>query len=158
MGRCIGYLGPVLATWHIRSEIRHFESDLLVPFCLHEKNGRGRIREHACLSHVGTFLSLRKGVACVSVLISLRHRIALYFHALHDGIVRWMKPRSISLLHGAITDLTKGKSELLVENALLRQQLIILHRHVKRPVCKKTDRFLLLRAARECFGLGSRHS
>src|SRR5260221_1099344 len=53
-------------TWHIRSEIRHFESDLLVPFCLHEKNGRGRIREHACLSHVGTFLSLRKGVACVS--------------------------------------------------------------------------------------------
>ena len=82
------------------------------------------------------------------VLISLRHRIALYFHALHDGIVRWMKPRSISLLYGAITDLTKGKSELLVENALLRQQLIILHRQVKRPVCKKTDRFLLLLLAK----------
>jgi putative transposase len=59
-----------------------------------------------------------------------------------------MKPRSTSLLLGTITDLAKGKSELLVENALLRQQLIILHRHVKRPVCKKTDRFLLLRAAR----------
>ena len=87
------------------------------------------------------------------VLISLRHRIALYFHALHDGIVRWMKPRSISLLHGAIKDLTKGKSELRVENALLRQQLIILHRQVKRLVCKKTDRFLLLRAARGCFVL-----
>jgi putative transposase len=82
------------------------------------------------------------------VLISLRHRIALDFPAHHDGIVRWMKPRSISLLHGAITDLTKGKSELLVENALLRQQLIILHRQVKRPVCKKTDRFLLLLLAR----------
>ncbi len=55
----------VLATWHIRSEIRHVESDLLVPFCLHEKSGRGRIREHACISYVGTFLSLRKGEACV---------------------------------------------------------------------------------------------
>jgi hypothetical protein len=31
---------------------------------------------------------------------------------------------------------------------LLRQQLIILHRQVKRPACKKTDRFLLLRATR----------
>jgi transposase InsO family protein len=59
-----------------------------------------------------------------------------------------MKSRSISLLNGAITDLTKGKSELLVENALLRQQLIILHRQVKRPVCKKTDKFILLLLAR----------
>ena len=59
-----------------------------------------------------------------------------------------MKPRSTSLLLGTITDLAKGKSELLVENALLRQQLIILHRHVKRPACKKTDRFLLLLLAR----------
>jgi len=59
-----------------------------------------------------------------------------------------MKPRSTSLLFGTIADLAKGKSELLVENALLRQQLIILHRQVKRPACKKTDRFLLLLLAR----------
>ena len=82
------------------------------------------------------------------VLIALRHRITLCFHALSDGIMRWMKPRSTSLLLGTITDLAKGKSELLVENALLRQQLIILRRQVKRPACKKTDRFLLLRATR----------
>ncbi len=65
-----------------------------------------------------------------------------------SGIVRWMKPRSTSLLFGTIADLAKGKSELLVENALLRQQLIILHRQVKRPACKKTDRFLLVLLAR----------
>ncbi len=82
------------------------------------------------------------------VLISLRQRLALCFHALHDGMVRWMKPRSTSLLLGTIADLAKGKSELLVENALLRQQLIILRRQVKRPACKKTDRFLLLLFAR----------
>src|SRR6266567_1050863 len=33
-------------------------------------------------------------------------------------------------------------------HALLRQQLIILRRQVKRPTCKKTDRFLLLFLAR----------
>src|SRR6266478_7915289 len=33
-------------------------------------------------------------------------------------------------------------------HALLRQQLIILHRQVKRPACRKTDRFLLLFLAR----------
>jgi putative transposase len=82
------------------------------------------------------------------VLISLRRRIALCFHALYDGIVRWMKPRTTSLLLGAITDLAKGKSELLVENALLRQQLIILRRQVKRPACKQTDRFRLVFLAR----------
>ncbi len=82
------------------------------------------------------------------VLIPLRQRIALCFHALYSGIVRWMKPRSTSLLLGTIADLAKGKSELLVENAMLRQRLIILRRHVKRPVCSKTDRFLLLLFAR----------
>lgn len=45
-------------------------------------------------------------------------------------------------------DLTKSKSELLAENALLRQQLIILRRQVKRPVYRKTDRVLLVFLAR----------
>ena len=82
------------------------------------------------------------------VLIPIQQRIARCFHALHEGFVRWMKPRSTSLLLGTIADLAKGKSELLVENALLRQQLIILHRQVKRPACKQTDRFRLLLLAR----------
>ena len=44
----------------------------------------------------------------------------------------------------ALTDLARGKSELVAENALLRQQLIILRRQVKRPACTKTDRMLLV--------------
>ncbi len=32
----------------------------------------------------------------------------------------------------------------MAENALLRQQLVILRRQVKRPVCAKTDRMLLV--------------
>ncbi|HEV2662008.1 MAG TPA: hypothetical protein VGU68_15470 [Ktedonobacteraceae bacterium] len=36
----------------------------------------------------------------------------------------------------------------MAENALLRQQLIILRRHTKRPVYAKTDRMLLVLLAR----------
>ncbi len=44
--------------------------------------------------------------------------------------------------------MTRGKAELLAENALLRHQLIILHRQIKRPICRKTDRFRLVLLAR----------
>ena len=44
--------------------------------------------------------------------------------------------------------MTRGKAELLAENALLRHQLIILRRQIKRPVYRKTDRLLLVLLAR----------
>ncbi len=47
-----------------------------------------------------------------------------------------------------LTDIARSKSELVAENALLRQQLIILRRQVKRPTCTKTDRLLLVLLAR----------
>src|SRR5258707_14455092 len=53
-----------------------------------------------------------------------------------------------SLLLGTLADLTRSKSELMAENALLRQQLIILKRQVKRPACTKKDRILLVLLAR----------
>ena len=43
-----------------------------------------------------------------------------------------------------LADLGRSKSELVAENALLRQQLIIHRRQVKRPACTKTDRMLLV--------------
>src|SRR5205814_1209068 len=57
-------------------------------------------------------------------------------------------PSTTSLALGTFADLTRGKAELLVENALLRQQLIILRRQVKRPVYRKRDRLLLVVLAR----------
>ena len=47
-----------------------------------------------------------------------------------------------------VADLTRGKAELLAENALLWQQLMILRRQIKRPICKKTDRLFLALLAR----------
>ena len=70
------------------------------------------------------------------------------FQSLHHRFVAWTKPDTTSLLLGTLTDLSRSRSELLAENALLRQQLIILRRQVKRPACTKTDRMLLVLLAR----------
>ena len=68
--------------------------------------------------------------------------------SLHHRFVAWTKPDTTSLMPGMLTDLTRSKSELVAENALLRQQLIILRRQVKRPACTRTDRMLLVLLAR----------
>jgi hypothetical protein len=67
---------------------------------------------------------------------------------LHPRFVRWTKPLTPSLPLGTFTDLGRSKSELIAENALLRQQLIILSRQVKQPACSKVDRMLLVLLAR----------
>jgi putative transposase len=68
--------------------------------------------------------------------------------SLNDRFVAWTTPESTSLLLLTLTDLSRSKSELVAENAFLRQQLLILRRQVKRPACTKTDRMLLLLLAR----------
>ena len=64
--------------------------------------------------------------------------------SLNYCFVSWTKPNTSSLLRETLTDQARNKSELVAENALLRQQLIILRRQVKRPACTKTDRMLLV--------------
>lgn len=49
-----------------------------------------------------------------------------------------------SVILGSTLDLTRAKSELLLENALLRQQLIILQHHVKKLRLTRRDRLSLL--------------
>jgi putative transposase len=68
--------------------------------------------------------------------------------ALSSRFARWTKPHISSLPLATLTDLGKSKSELIAENALLRQQLILLRRQVKRPACTKTDSILLVLLAR----------
>ena len=48
------------------------------------------------------------------------------------------KPTTTSL--GAARNLVRSKTELVMENALLRQQLIVLNRSIKRPHVKRADR------------------
>ncbi len=83
-----------------------------------------------------------------SVLPHLLRLRGFCLNVLHSYFVRWTKQLTVSLLLGTLTDLGRSKSQLIAENALLRQQLIILSRQVKRPVYRKADRVLLVLLAR----------
>ena len=61
---------------------------------------------------------------------------------------QWTKPTTASLAFGTLTDMTRNRTDLVAENALLRQQLIVLRRQVKRPKLTNSDRICLLLLAR----------
>ena len=63
---------------------------------------------------------------------------------LEQQLQRWTQPIQPSLILDTLSDLRRDKSELVLENALLRQQLIVLKRGVKRPQLTDTDRRLLV--------------
>ena len=63
---------------------------------------------------------------------------------LKERIKYWTKPASSVLIIGILSDLTRSHTELVVENALLRQQLIVLKRQIKRPQLTNPDRFRLV--------------
>jgi hypothetical protein len=50
------------------------------------------------------------------------------------------RPLDDTTLLATVSDLLHPRSELILENALLRQQVIVLRRNVKRPKLRSTDR------------------
>jgi transposase InsO family protein len=54
------------------------------------------------------------------------------------------KPAASAVFTGTLADLTRSKRQLVAENALLRQQLVVLKRGTKRPRCTPSDRALLV--------------
>lgn len=50
-----------------------------------------------------------------------------------EHIKSWIKPATPVLIIDLLSDLTHSRAGLVVENAMLRQQLIILKRQVKQP-------------------------
>ncbi len=82
------------------------------------------------------------------VVTSLRRLKDGCLHALSARFARWTKPLRLSLSLQTMADLGRSKSELVAENALLRQQLIILKRRVKRPPVTRADRILLVLLAK----------
>jgi len=63
-------------------------------------------------------------------------------------IKRWVKPTTATLIAASLTDMTRSKADLIAENAMLRQQLIVLNRQVKRPQLTNGDRLRLVLLAR----------
>jgi putative transposase len=66
------------------------------------------------------------------------------WQAIKRSLRQWTKPDNHSLALNAILDMTRSKSELLLENALLRQQLTVLQRQVQRPKLSWRDRALFV--------------
>ena len=84
----------------------------------------------------------------IHALNSILRLMRIGLQLLQQSFRDWTKPSTTSLMLGSLADLTRSKSALVAENALLRQQLIILRRHVKRPVYVRGDRILLVLLAR----------
>jgi hypothetical protein len=60
---------------------------------------------------------------------------------LQERVKLWTKPATSVLIIGALSYLTRSHADLVVENAMLRQQLIVLNRQIKRPQLTNLDRF-----------------
>lgn len=72
----------------------------------------------------------------------LRQSVQLLCQAVKRRFRQWTKPNNHTLILNIALDLTRSKSELVLENALLRQQLIILQRQAKCPKLTWCDRSL----------------
>lgn len=47
---------------------------------------------------------------------------------LQERVKCWTKPATLALTSGLFSDLTRSRTDLMIENAILRQQLIVLNR------------------------------
>ena len=80
----------------------------------------------------------------LNLLSFIRRYLDSLCRAVKQRLRYWTKPDTQSLALNAVLDLGRSKSELVLENALLRQQLIVLQRHVKRPTLTWRDRALFV--------------
>ena len=96
---------------------------------------------------------LKSGHVVVKICLMLRtvaHRIrfAIVHSASRAASVIRSATRPVSLVAGLLGDLVRSRPELIAENTLLRQQLIVAARHVKRPAFRAHERALLVLLAR----------
>ena len=70
------------------------------------------------------------------------------FRRVKQYLKHWTKPVTATLVTGALSDLPRSRADLIAENVMLRQQLIVLKRQVKRPQLTHGDRIRLVLLAR----------
>jgi putative transposase len=76
----------------------------------------------------------------VPLLRVLHHHLVRFGQWVIGNLRGWATPYAQPLIVGALTDLGRTKRELMLENALLRQQLIVASRQMKRPKLTWRDR------------------
>jgi len=70
--------------------------------------------------------------------------VGVHLDALNRRFIRWTTLSTERLPVAVAADLARSKPALIAENALLRQQLIVLQRHVVRPRLRPLNRLLLV--------------
>jgi len=79
---------------------------------------------------------------------SIRRHAQPALRAVHRRLLAWTRPATGSRVGRTVGDLTRTKAALVAENALLRHQLVVLQRQVKRPLPTPADRLRLVLLAR----------
>jgi transposase InsO family protein len=67
-----------------------------------------------------------------------------FFNRLKEAVKQLAKPEAAVLVAGTVSDITRSHKDLIAENAILRQQLIVLNRQVKRPKFTNSNRLRLV--------------
>src|SRR5579859_3145728 len=87
----------------------------------------------------------RKGLLMFGTWLASIKRIGM---AILEKVQTWtkakIKPETTSQVLETVQDLLRTKAELVAENAMLRQQLIVLKRSVKQPKLTRRDRWLMV--------------
>jgi putative transposase len=110
------------------------------------------IRENLSLNNPFGLRILRNARRIASILIANGARLMPNFLPFLRMYVLWFwvylkqltRPASSKLGTGTVMDLTRARSDLLLENAFLRQQLLILERQSQPPKINAHDRLKLL--------------
>src|SRR5438552_657058 len=66
------------------------------------------------------------------------------FNTVERHFRAWTEPASDSVVGGVAADLLKSRRQVILENAFLRQQVIVLKRQIIRPQLTTKDRGLLV--------------
>src|SRR5258708_6807240 len=78
---------------------------------------------------------------------ALKQRVLVALRRVQEQVRVWTKPVTQTVGGGVANDLLRSKAELVLENALLRQQLTVLDRQVKRPTFSWKDRWWMVLVA-----------
>jgi hypothetical protein len=103
------------------------------------------VESGAAAGHHAAAVCRPEGPAMLATsLTRLRHLARRFLATARTRATRWTRPTPLAVAAGAAADATRGRSALLIENALLRHQLAVLSRSVTRPRLTAADRGLLV--------------
>jgi hypothetical protein len=72
----------------------------------------------ACLLRPSADFHEEEVPSVLRVFSSIKQRVCFRLHAFQKRVLRWIKPLTTSFVLGTLADLTRGKADLLAENAL----------------------------------------